>query len=109
MKILSVEAEAFVVPLPRHFNGSNYKYTHKRGIFILAKTDEGIDGFGLGQNIAKAVNEDFAKILIGRDPSNFENIWQDTRPLVRDILGDRRVALHAQALARVCRMEVTPC
>ena len=108
MKILSVEAEAFIVPLPRHFHGSNYKYTHKKGMFIRAKTDEGVDGFGylgddfgLGQNIAKAVNEDFSKILIGRDPSDVENIWNDMRPLVRNILGDRRIALHAQALADI--------
>ena len=108
MKIISVEAEAFAIPLPRHFLGSNYKYTHKKGMFIRGKTDDGIEGFGylgddfgLGQNIAKAVNEDFSKILIGRDPSDVESIWHDMRPLVRDILGDRRVALHAQALADI--------
>lgn len=108
MKIISVEAEAFAIPLPRHFLGSNYKYTHKKGMFIHGKTDDGIagfgylgDDFGLGQNIAKAVNEDFSKILIGRDPSDVESIWHNMRPLVRDILGDRRVALHAQALADI--------
>ena len=77
-------------------------------MFVRAKTDESIDGFaylgddfGLGQSIAKTVNEDFSKVLIGRDPSDVENIWHDMRPLVRDILGDRRVALHAQALADI--------
>ena len=34
MKIISVEAEAFAIPLPRHFQWSNYKYTHKKGMFI---------------------------------------------------------------------------
>lgn len=108
MRIISVEAEAFMVALPRYFHGSNYKYTHKKGIFVRAKTDQGIDGFaylgddfGLGQSIASAVNEDFSKVLIGRDPSDVKNIWYDMRPLVRNILGDRRVALHAQALADI--------
>ena len=30
-----------------------------------------------------------------------ENIWDDMRPLVRNILGDRRVALHAQAVVDI--------
>lgn len=105
MKIQSIEAEAFAVSLPRHFRGSNYSYTHKKGIFARATTDANISGFcylgddfGLGQGIAKAVNEDFSKIVIGRDPCDVESLWHDMRPLVRNILGDRRVALHAQAL-----------
>jgi len=108
LKILTIEAEAFAVPLSRHFQGSNYSYTHKKGIFARASTDEGVNGFcylgddfGLGEIIAKAVNDDFSRILIGRDPCCVENIWHDMRPLVRNILGDRRVALHAQALLDV--------
>lgn len=105
MKILSVEAEAFQVPLPRSFQGSNYSYTHKKGMFARAGTDEGINGFcylgddfGLGPLIANAVNSEFSEILIGCELDDIESIWNDMRPFVRDILGDRRVALHAQAL-----------
>ncbi len=105
MNIQSVDAAAFAIPLPRHFQGSNYSYTHKKGIYASATTDEGMSGFcylgddfGLGQLIAKACNERFSKVLIGRDVNDVESIWHDMRPLVRDILGDRRVALHAQAL-----------
>ncbi len=105
MKIQSVKAEVFMVPLPRHFQGSSYSYTHKKGLFAHATTDEGIEGFcylgddfGLGQLIAKAVNEEFSNVLINRDVNDVESIWHDMRPLARDILGDRRVALHAQAL-----------
>ena len=108
MKIISVKAEAFTIPLPRKFHGSNYIYTHKKGMFAHAKTDSDVSGicylgddFGLGKQIANAFNEDFSKILIGRDPADLANIWDDMRPLVRDILGDRRVALHAQALADI--------
>ncbi len=108
MKITSIEAQAFSYPLPRHFKGSNYVYTHKKGMFAKAATDAGIEGFcylgddfGLGAKIAEAVNTDFAKLLIGRDPVNTADIWQDMRPLARDILGDRRVLLHAQALCDI--------
>lgn len=108
MKILTIEAEAFAVPLPRIFQGSNYSYSHKKGVFARATTDEGVNGFcylgddfGLGEMIAAAVNDDFSKILIGRDPCCVESIWHDMRPLVRNILGDRRVALHAQAVMDV--------
>lgn len=105
MKIQSVNAQAFKIPLPRPFQGSNYTYTHKKGLFAQATTNEGISGFcylgddfGLGHLIAKAVNDVFSKTLLGREVSDVESIWHDMRPFVRDILGDRRVALHAQAL-----------
>ncbi len=108
MKILSIKAQAFARALPRHFQGSNYSYTHKNGVFAYATTDEGVDGvcylgddFGLAQSIAKAVNDDFSKILIGREISDVESVWQDMRPLVRNILADRRVTLHAQAVVDI--------
>jgi len=108
VKIKTIEAEAFTVALPRSFQGSNYSYTQKKGLFARATTDQGIDGFcylgddfGLGELIAKTVNDDFCKILIGADANNVESLWHDMRPLVRGILGDRRVALHAQALVDI--------
>jgi L-alanine-DL-glutamate epimerase-like enolase superfamily enzyme len=108
MKILSVEAKAFKVKLSTNFTGSNYTYTHKKCVFAQAKTDQGIEGFcylgddfGLGRKIAKMINEDFSKILIGRDPAHVEILWDEMRPMARNILGDRRIALHAQALSDI--------
>lgn len=105
MKILSIEATSASHKLPKEFYGSNYTYTHKKCVFANATTDVGIssfvylgDDFGLGREIAKAVNEKFSKVIVNRDLLEVEFFWNDMRPLVRDILGDRRVALHAQAL-----------
>jgi D-galactarolactone cycloisomerase len=108
VKILTVHAEEFSIPLPRSFNGSNYTYTHKKCVFARATTNQGVEGFcylgddfGLGQKISKMINEDFSKILIGRNPDQVEEIWEDIRPFARDILSDRRIALHAQALSDI--------
>ena len=68
MKIISVKAEAFTIPLPRKFHGSNYIYTHKKGMFAHAKTDSDVSGicylgddFGLGKQIANASMKIFQK------------------------------------------------
>lgn len=108
MKITSIHAKASAHKLPCHFHGSNYSYTHKKIMTVHAETDAGIcgycylgDDFGLGALIVQKLNTDIAPLLIGRNPLELEDIWNDLRPLARDILGDRRIGLHAQALADI--------
>ena len=105
MRILRIEVTAVSQKLPKQFLGSNYTYTHKKCVVAKATTDMGINGFvylgddfGLGVEIAEAVKKDFSKLIVNRDLLEVKTLWNDMRPLVRNILGDRRVALHAQAL-----------
>jgi D-galactarolactone cycloisomerase len=113
LKISAVKAHAEAIPLPRPFHGSNYVYTAKKAVFIEIDTDAGIQGycylgddFGLGNEIAGKINQDIGPALLGADPLNVQDHWQWMRGFCRDILADRRVALHAQALVDICLWDI---
>lgn len=108
MRITSVEARVHAIPLPRPFHGSNYVYTHKKFITIRIGTDADIEGiaylgddFGLGAQTADKVETELAPALLGLDPMQVRDHWQTLRQFSRDILGDRRIGLHAQALVDI--------
>ncbi len=105
MKIERITTHAIQVPLPRVFYGSNYAYTHKKAMTIEIECTDGLTGqaylgddFGLGPAVAAMAGGTMADSLVGKDSPAIETIWQSLRPFARNILGDRRVALHAQAL-----------
>ena len=105
MKITAIKAWANAILLPRPFHGSNYVYTHKKALYLRIGTNAGLEGccylgddFGLGAEIVAKIERDFSPALIGEDPTAVQAHWQNMRAFCRDILGDRRVALHAQAL-----------
>jgi D-galactarolactone cycloisomerase len=105
MIIERITTHAIRVPLPRVFYGSNYAYTHKKAMTIEIECSDGLvgqaylgDDFGLGSAAASLAGGAMSDSLIGKDSSNIANLWQSLRPFARDILGDRRVALHTQAL-----------
>ena len=106
MIIESISAKTESHELVSAFHGSNYIYTHKNLITVKAKTNKGINGycylgddFLLGTKVAQLFNKNIAPVLIGRNPLKTYEIWDDLRPQARGILSDRRIALHAQALA----------
>jgi D-galactarolactone cycloisomerase len=104
IRIEYIAVSAMAVPLPRVFHGSNYAYTHKKAIAIEIASDDGLvgqaylgDDFGLGPAAVTMIRQDIEPNLRGADPRLIREIRENLRVHARNILGDRRIALHAQA------------
>ena len=49
-------------------------------LFVHIHTDEGVEGFGLGQSspgVREVIEQGFKDLLIGQDPFNIEKLWSD--------------------------------
>ena len=113
MKIIEIAATELKVPLPKVFSGSNYVYTHRKAMVIDVQTDAGITGscytgddFNIGSQIAQLINSEFRELLTGVDPLATARCWEQMRNFARNILGDRRIALHAQALVDMALWDI---
>ena len=104
MKIERIECILLQVPLPRAFQGINYSYTAKVATVTRVYADNGPvgecylgDDFGIGAAVVRCIRDTLQPALKGLDPRQIERCWDEMRRFTRTILGDRRVALQAQA------------
>ena len=78
MKIASIETFQLSSPLERPFGWSQGWIGHRSVGLVKVTTDDGIVGWGEGCGGAAAavVENDFAPMLIGQDPTNRIGLWQ---------------------------------
>lgn len=78
MKIAEIETFQLSAPLERPFGWSQGWIGHRSVGLVKVTTDDGIVGWGEGCGGAAAavVENDFAPVLIGEDPTNRIGLWQ---------------------------------
>lgn len=104
LAISRIETVPIIAPLPREFNGSFYRMTHRATLIVRVHTDEGIVGEAyVGDedktlvSIQRIVQDEIAPLLIGEDAFAVERCWALAYRVTFDILRDRRLGLVALA------------
>ena len=62
------------IPLPKPGSGGRSQ------LFVHIHTDEGVEGFGLGQSspgVREVIEHGLKDLLVGQDPFNIEKLWND--------------------------------
>jgi L-alanine-DL-glutamate epimerase-like enolase superfamily enzyme len=84
--ITAVRASVVSVPLPRPVAWSNVRVTSREYVLVWVEAADGQEGFGYtlgsrfdngGKFIKAAVTDLVAPIIVGREPSEIERIWED--------------------------------
>lgn len=89
MKISNLEVLPLEVPMEEAYKIANVKFDNAYVTIIKITTDNGITGIGeciarISPRITESIVKDFFKpILIGRDPLEFETLWQDMYNMMR--------------------------
>lgn len=103
LPILAIETTPIRVPLPRVYQGSHYRMTHRSTLIVRVVTENvvgeayaGDEDKSLGE-IERIVSDEIAPRLIGQDALAVERCWEAMRPVTYDILRDRRLGLVASA------------
>ncbi len=107
MKITSVKAIPFKLPLTEPLKWATGYMDHAEHVLIRIATDEGIEGIGEAvprptiygetqESIVKIVNDMLAPMLIGQDPFDLEKIWAKMATIIWNLTakGAIDVALH---------------
>ena len=99
-----IETIPVVAPLPRVFQGSYYRMTHRATVVTRLYTREGIVGEAYAgdevdtlDRIGAAITSEIAPRILGQDLLATQRIWAAAYPVTFDILRDRRIGLVAQA------------
>jgi L-alanine-DL-glutamate epimerase-like enolase superfamily enzyme len=86
VKIVDVSLEAYRWPRKKPIRNGKYTYKDSGIGVVKVKTDEGLEGLGLGagganipggEQLSKATVEAFKPAIIGQDPWNVERMWAD--------------------------------
>ena len=86
------------IPPPRPGSGGRSQ------LFVHIHTDEGVEGFGLGQSspgVREVIEHGFKDILVGQDPFNIEKLWNDMFWRVRGY-GRKGIAFCALSAVDIC-------
>ncbi len=97
MKITSIEIIQTKIPLLHAYELSKRygKLTHTYPVIVKIATDEGFIGYGETNPVGKFTGEthhtvwaslvhDLARVLIGKDPTNINAIWEEMEFTIRD-------------------------
>ncbi len=95
MKITGITTEEYRWPRRVPITNGLHTYNDVEFAFVRIRTDEGIEGIGLGTGgkIWRAAVEHLAPMLIGEDPRNTERLW--TRMWVPKLIGRRGLTTRA--------------
>ncbi len=95
MKITGIATEEYRWPRARPITNGLHTYTHLEFSLVRIKTDEGIEGIGLGNGgaIWRSTIERLAPELIGEDPINVERLW--AKMWVPKLIGRRGLTTRA--------------
>src|SRR5262245_53434986 len=104
LAIAALETIPIRVPLPRTYQGSGYRMTHRSTLIVRLHTEHEVVGeayvgdedAGLTE-IQRIIQEEIAPAVVGDDAFAVERLWQLARPATHDILRDRRLGLVACA------------
>jgi L-alanine-DL-glutamate epimerase-like enolase superfamily enzyme len=81
MKIVDVTTTQLHVPNIPGIQDATIRHrgTGRGALFVHVKTDEGIEGLGVGTqpNSRGLIEHDLKPLLIGQDPLNHEKLWED--------------------------------
>ncbi len=102
MKIIDVATTVLVYPHARAVHDatslpSRPAVADRSQLFVHIKTDEGVEGLGIGQaspGARQVVEAEFKPLLIGQDPFDTERLWNDMYWSVRGY-GRKGIALLA--------------
>jgi len=89
MKISDIKVLSLEVPMEEAYKIANVKFDNAYVTIIKVITDNGITGIGeciarISPKITESIVKDFfTPILIGRDPLEFEALWQDMYYIMR--------------------------
>lgn len=100
MKITEITTEEYRWPRRTPITNGLHTYTHVEFALVRIKTDQGVEGIGLGSggDIWRATINELAPLLVGQDPNNTERLW--AKMWVPKLIGRRgltRSAFSGQA------------
>ncbi|MEB3419295.1 mandelate racemase/muconate lactonizing enzyme family protein [Salipiger marinus] len=95
MIITEIITEEYRWPRARPITNGLHTYTDVEFALVRVRTDEGIEGIGLGSggDIWRATIEHLKPLLIGQDPVNVERLW--ARMWVPKLIGRRGLTTRA--------------
>ena len=95
MKITEITTEEYRWPRARPITNGLHTYSDVEFALVRIKTDEGIEGIGLGSGggIWRATIERLAPELIGEDPVNVERLW--AKMWIPKLIGRRGLTTRA--------------
>jgi D-arabinonate dehydratase len=103
MRIVSVEAQAFEIPLRKKFAGSVYAMTTRCTLVTRIRTADGLeaevyngDNRSAGLELVRLIQEEIAPRIIGEDSTAYERIWQKAAAISLPNR-DRKVSMEAIA------------
>jgi D-arabinonate dehydratase len=103
MRIASVEAQAFEIPLRKKFAGSVYAMTTRCTVVTRIRTSDGLqaevyngDNRSEGRALVRIIEEEIAPRIVGEDATAYERIWRKAAEISLPNR-DRKLAMEAIA------------
>ncbi|WP_108462619.1 mandelate racemase/muconate lactonizing enzyme family protein [Devosia naphthalenivorans] len=95
MKIVEITTEEYRWPRKKPITNGLHTYTDVEFAIVRIKTDEGVEGIGLGSGgaIWRSTIERMVPLLIGEDPVNTERLWN--KMWVPKLIGRRGLTTRA--------------
>lgn len=95
MKITEITTEEYRWPRKTPITNGLHTYTHVNFALVRIKTDEGIEGIGLGEggDIWRSTIKELTHHLVGQDPHNTERLWH--KMWVPKLIGRRGLTTRA--------------
>ncbi|MBM3947864.1 MAG: mandelate racemase/muconate lactonizing enzyme family protein [SAR202 cluster bacterium] len=84
MRIVSIQADQFRIPLPTVLSDSTHgQISHFELVTVRVRADEGVEGLGYtytvgagGASIRALIERELAPVMVGADPRRTEQLWE---------------------------------